>query len=124
MRNHIIISLILFLFLTTGCQKTSTVVNVFTFQPANYDVKLFTDNTSEKINKLYMDAMLEVKAKYPAEFQGAEEKEENIEDLNLSLSADGPTLLISKNGQTISQLSGKVSKTRIIQELEETITNK
>lgn len=71
-----------------------------------------------------MDALLEIKAAYPDEFKGGEEEEKNIDDLDdleYSVEPDSPTLLIQKDGKTITQLSGNKTKAEIKKELQETL---
>lgn len=68
-----------------------------------------------------MDALLELKAAYPDEFKGGLEEEKNIDELNYKVSSNSPTLLILKNGQTISRLTGEMSKSEIVNELQLTI---
>ena len=109
-KKNALLLLLFFLILTTGCQKSSTIVDVITFQPADYDVILCTHDQNKSLKYIYMDALLELKAAYPDQFTGGEEEKRSIDELEYKVSTDSPTLLIQKNGQTIRRLSGEKSK--------------
>lgn len=123
-KSKVMSTIFFFTLLTSGCNNTSAVVDVITFQPSNYDVKFITDHSSEETQNAYIDAILELKAEYPAEFKAIEEEEKNINDIQNTINIEGgPTLIILRNGQTISQLSGNKPKSEIMHELEITISD-
>jgi hypothetical protein len=121
-RKKFVLLLLFFLLFTAGCQKTGAVVDVITFQPADYDIMLFTDQSCKSLKNIYMDALLELKAAHPNEFRGGGlEEEKSINELNYKVSPNGPTLLILKDGKTLSRLTGEKTKSEIIDELQSTI---
>ncbi|MEC5422837.1 hypothetical protein QGM71_04905 [Virgibacillus sp. C22-A2] len=113
--------IILFLLFISGCQNTGAMVNVISFQPSDYNVMFLTNNASQSVEDTYMDAVLEFKAKYPREFNNAQEIEKNIEELDLMLDTDHPALIITKDGQLVTQISGQKTKKEIVLLLEKTI---
>ncbi|WP_133087809.1 hypothetical protein [Virgibacillus indicus] len=68
-----------------------------------------------------MDAILDLKAKYPEEFSGVKATEKEIDESAYPLNKNKPVLLIKKNGQTIAYLSGEKSKGKIMEYLEMTM---
>ncbi|PAV29865.1 hypothetical protein CIL05_08270 [Virgibacillus profundi] len=118
--NKVFSVIILILFIS-GCQHTNTMVDVITFKPSNYQVMFFPNNTEKDTKNVYMDAMLELKAKYPKAFTEVEAIEKEVDELKDVIKQDEPILIISKNGRTISQLSGEKPKTEIVEQLEMTM---
>ncbi|MFC4025417.1 hypothetical protein ACFOUV_16640 [Oceanobacillus longus] len=116
-----LILLIPTLFLLNGCQNENTNVEVFTFKPNEYDVMFIPEDSIDEVDEMYMDAIIELKAKYPSEFSEMEMTERNIAELGIMQNTDGPSLLISKDGTTIAQLFGKKPKKEIIEKLEITL---
>lgn len=104
--------------LLMACQNDSTLTEVITFKPSDYDVMFIPNDTSDEADKIYMDAFIELKAKYPTEFNEAKKVNINLMNMDFIERKNGPSLLISKNGTTIAQLSGKKAKKEIIEQLE------
>lgn len=110
------------LFLLTGCQQPAEKVDMITFHPSDYDVILFTDQSNSNMAEIYLDAIIEVKAKYPSEFNQVSSEVKPIHELEFSINPhQNPILLITKNGQTVKELSGSTPKKEIKKYLEMTM---
>jgi hypothetical protein len=114
--------LILFLLFLASCQQPAEKIEIITFHPSDYDVILLTDQSKTNMEEIYLDAIIELKAKYPSEFNQVSSKATSTHETNFSVGNDeNPTLLITKNGQTVKELSGKTPKKEIIKHLELTM---
>lgn len=115
---NLILPVILILLLAAGCQKTSA-VDVITFNSSEYRVLYFPNELNDG-KEAYMDAILELKVKYPEAFNEVKSGEKDIDELDYHKKQNEPVLLIKKNGQTIAYLSGEKSKAKIMEHLEMT----
>jgi hypothetical protein len=115
----VILIFILILIPFSGCAKSNNkVIDVVTFQPLDYDVSLFSDAKSDHNRNLYIDAIIELKAKYPTAFKNVQTGEMTKEEAARLSEIEETTLIISKNGQTVSRLSGDQDKSKIVNTLE------
>jgi hypothetical protein len=74
------------------------------------------------MEEIYLDAIIELKAKYPSEFNHVTSEAKSIHEMNYSTNHDqNPILLITKNGQTVKELSGPTPKAEIKKHLEMTM---
>ncbi|AIF45472.1 hypothetical protein [Virgibacillus sp. SK37] len=119
------LAIIIFILISsTGCGRSnSNVIDVVTFQPFDYHISLFSDATSEHNKNLYIDALIELKAKHPAAFKNIQTEEISKEEADQLSKIEDTTLIISKNGRTLSRLSGEQDKSKIVNTLEKFIVN-
>lgn len=115
-----VISLAFFLWTLTGCQPSQT-VNVITFHPTDYEVMFIPDQSNRGEEYMYKDAFIDLKAKYPKAFDEMETGKKATSELTKSIHPGVPALIISKNGQTITELSGEIPKQKIVKQLEMTM---
>jgi hypothetical protein len=122
MVQKIVYSLAIILIFLTSCQQPAEKVDIITFHPTDYDVMLLTNESNKNMEEKYLDAIIELKAKYPSEFNQVSSEAKSISEMNISISHDqNPILLITKNGQTVKEFSGSTSKAEIKKHLEMTM---
>jgi thiol-disulfide isomerase/thioredoxin len=115
--------LISFYILLAGCHNDES-IDIITFTASeDYNVVFIPKTTTDDLNKTYMDALIELKAKYPLEFKEINKTEKKTEELNLSNELAGPSLTIFKNGQVVERMSGDPHKEEIKEKLELTVGN-
>ena len=111
--------LISFYILLTSCHNDES-IEIITFTTSdNYNVVFIPKTTTDDLNETYMDALIELKAKYPLEFKKRNKTEKNTEEFNFEMPR--PSLTIFKNGQVIEQMSGVPHKKEIKEKLEITV---
>ncbi len=111
------------LLLLTSCHNDES-IEIITFAPSdNYNVVFIPKKTTDDMNEMYMDALIELKAKYPFELKEINKTKKKPEELNVSNVMASPSLTIFKNGQVVIQLSGNPSKDEIKRNLEITVGN-
>ncbi|WP_337017200.1 hypothetical protein [Oceanobacillus massiliensis] len=118
-----IATLISILFVLAACQNEDGEVEVITFNPYDYNVIFIPENKVDDKNEIYIDAMIELKAEYPSEFNNVNKIEKDLTAMGIKESNDGPTLVILKSGETIAKLSGKMPKHEIKEQLEITLAD-
>ncbi|MFC3040192.1 hypothetical protein ACFOGI_07990 [Virgibacillus xinjiangensis] len=102
-----------------GCQSPSAAVEVVSFQPSDYEVLFYTNSEEDTaLEDKYKDAIIDVKAKYPEEFADMQAVTKNMNELTGENSAEGPNLVILKNGDPIKHLNGDQPKQKILNQLE------
>ncbi|MFA1818713.1 hypothetical protein ACDX78_00700 [Virgibacillus oceani] len=122
MTQKTVYSLIITLFFLTSCQQPDEKLDIIAFHPSDYDVFLLTDKSDTSIEEIYLDAIIELKAKYPDEFSQVSSEAKSNHEINLTINEEqNPILLITKNGQTVKELAGPTSKTEIKKHLEMTM---
>ncbi|MBR7798104.1 MAG: hypothetical protein ACQEWU_08270 [Bacillota bacterium] len=116
-----VLALFLLIF-SSGCQATNaTTIDVISFQPNGYNVMFFTNNSNSDLENIYFDAIIEIKAKYPSAFKDVQKEEKTMDDLEMGLKPESPSLVIMKNGKTIEHLSGDIAKNDLMDKLEQII---
>ncbi|WP_093211027.1 hypothetical protein [Sediminibacillus albus] len=115
--TFIFVSLVL---LTTSCNAKQT-IEVLTFEPSNFQVFFYTNKSNPKLENEYLKAILDLKNNYPSQLDNIELTETTIESLKRRSIAEYPALVIVKDGQTISKLSGQASKTDVLKKLKKTV---
>ncbi|WP_339227559.1 lipoprotein [Oceanobacillus sp. FSL K6-2867] len=113
--------LISILLLLAGCHYKEDVINAISFNPSEYRVMILPAESVEEIDDKYVDAIIDIKAKYPTEFSDAKKVEIDPAEMDIPLESNDTTLIIQKNGQTIAQLSSNMTKNEIIEQLEFTL---
>ncbi|GAA0444106.1 hypothetical protein GCM10008934_36010 [Virgibacillus salarius] len=81
----------------------------------------FTNNSNSDLENIYFDAIIEIKAKYPSAFKDVQKEEKTMDDLEMGLKPESPSLVIMKNGKTIEHLSGDIAKNDLMDKLEQII---
>lgn len=119
--NKLLLFLIPAVLLLTGCQNANANVEVITFKPSEYEIVLIPQNSTDQVDDIYANAIIELKAKYPYKFKDIKAVEKNIDEINTRLHADSPTLLIMRDGKTIKKISGNLPKEEIKSHLEHAI---
>jgi hypothetical protein len=115
-------SFVIFLIFLTSCGQPAEEVDIITFHPTDYDVFLLTDESNTSMEEIYLDAIIEMKAEYPSEFNQVSSEAKPIQEMNVSINDDQkPALLITKNGQTVIELTGSTTKAEIKKHLEMTM---
>ncbi|MBU5266514.1 hypothetical protein [Virgibacillus proomii] len=115
----IFISLLL---LVVSCgESNASTINIISFQPKEYDVVFYTHSTNNKLENIYYDAIIEIKANYPNEFSPVETEKKELSEVKELIDPASPTLLIAKNGKTVERISGQVSKQEIIKKLKQIV---
>ncbi|MBP2077906.1 hypothetical protein [Oceanobacillus polygoni] len=110
------------LLLLLGCQQhKDELVEAISFNPSEYNVMIIPEESIEEIDDIYVDAIIELKAKYPTEFTDAKTVEIDPAEMDIPLDTTGSTLVIQKNGQTIAHLSRNMPKNEIMEQLEVTL---
>lgn len=113
---------IFLLLLVVSCGKSNaSTINIISFQPKEYDVVFYTHSTNNKLENIYYDAIIEIKANYPNEFSPVETKKKEFSEVKEPIDPASPTLLIAKNGKTVERISGQVSKQEIMKKLEQIV---
>ncbi|WP_143469653.1 hypothetical protein [Lentibacillus sediminis] len=120
MRILTVVSLAFILSTLTGCQSSQT-INVITFHPTDYEVTFIPDQSNRGEEYMYKDAFIDLKAKYPKAFDEMKTGKKAASELTESIHSGVPALIISKNGQTITELSGEIPKQKIVEQLEMTM---
>ncbi|WP_067725762.1 hypothetical protein [Oceanobacillus damuensis] len=113
-----LLSLVPAILILMGCQNEKTLTEVITFKPSDYEVIFIPNNYIDETNQVYMDAMIDLKAEYPNEFEEAKKEAKNLTDLDSIDNIKGPSLIIVKNDTPIAQLSGEKAKKDIMEQLE------
>ncbi|GAB3800061.1 thioredoxin domain-containing protein [Virgibacillus kimchii] len=120
--KHSVCYFILFTLFLTSCQHSEEKIEVITFHPTDYDVMLLRNNADTGMEEIYLDAIIELKAEYPSEFKQVSSEAKPIPEIDMLVNHDeNPTLLITKDGQTVKELSGDTSKKEILAYLEMTM---
>ncbi|WP_077300483.1 hypothetical protein [Virgibacillus pantothenticus] len=104
--------------LVTGCDTFSaSTINIISFQPKDYDVIFYTHQNNNKLENLYFDAIIEIKADYPSEFSEVKTREVAIDEVKDEIDPKYPTLIIRKDNKMIERITGQASKQEIINKL-------
>ncbi|MFC2950250.1 hypothetical protein [Virgibacillus sediminis] len=121
-RRLLFVTAITLLFFATGCQSPKSAVEVISFQPSDYEVLFYSNSPDDgALEDKYKDAIIDLKAKYPDQFENMKAFTEDISNLKVSGSKEGPNLLILKDGDTVSHLNGDQPKQEILNHLEYTL---
>lgn len=113
-----------FLICTAACQESALNIDVISFQSADYEVVFLSHGDVQETKdekQTYMDAFLELKAQYPQQLSNMKltnEQQDLIEQHMKLENTTYPALLIQRDGETVTKLDGKQTKTKIINQLE------
>ncbi len=105
---------------SSGCSNNEA-IDVVKFEPKDYQVYFYSNQSNEPVEDTYLDAMLELKTTYPSEINQFELEETTADSLSDQSIVEYPAMVIIKDGETIRTLSGEASKTEIFQELKQTV---
>jgi cytochrome oxidase Cu insertion factor (SCO1/SenC/PrrC family) len=111
----------LLLLLVSCGESNASIINIISFQPKEYDVVFYTHSTNNKLENIYYDAIIEIKANYPNEFSPVETEKKELSEVKELIDPASPTLLIAKNGKTVERISGQVSKQEIMKKLKQIV---
>jgi len=108
--------------LTGSCSaQQAKNINIYEMTPSDYEILLLSEKNNVESEKEYIDAIYELKLKYP----------EQLSNLSLQKGTDPnkvpsisqyPALVIQQNGKTIASIKGKRSKQDILKILQDNIS--
>ncbi|WP_181348973.1 hypothetical protein [Thalassobacillus sp. CUG 92003] len=109
----LILSLIL-----PGCLAEQKEVDVISFHPSGYEVKVYTPKENKKEGKEYLNALVEWKNKSnQSDPVKLIQKTSYTNNLPKTVQ-DYPAMLIQKNGETIELISGKTTRHDILEQIQ------
>ncbi len=113
----IFVGLVLF---STSCNAKHPIEEV-SFAPSDYQVFYYSTNSNPKIENEYLTAIWDLKQDYPEQLDSIERKKTTKEAAKRKEIGEYPSLVIVKDGETISTLSGDTKKSEVLQQLLKTV---
>lgn len=90
--------------------------------PSNYQILLLSKKNNVESEKEYIDAILELKLKYPKQLSELSLTQKRSDSQKVPSFSQYPALIIQQNGKTIDSIKGKRSKQDILKILQENIS--
>ncbi|WP_047982147.1 hypothetical protein [Ornithinibacillus contaminans] len=102
----------------SGCiNEQKDEVQIISFEQKDYKIMLYTLESTN----MYLNQILELKAKYPQEFQNPTISKKTIDSDTEMDSTTFPILIVQENGTTIKKLSGIQTSQDMVKQLEDLI---
>ncbi len=112
-----------FVLLTGSCSaQQASSLNIYQMNPSNYEILLLSKKNNVESEKEYIDAILELKLKYPEQLSELSLTQKGSDAQEFPSFSQYPALIIQQNGKTIASIKGKRSKQDILKILQENIS--
>ncbi len=108
------------IFFISSCSHEKP-VEIVEFSPSDYKVQFFSDKSDLELEDEYLSAILDLKNSYPSLINKIELKETSVSAIKADSITETPALVITKDGQTITKLSGQTSKSDVLSELKKIV---
>lgn len=111
-------SFLVVIIMCSGCiNEQKDEVQIISFEQKDYKIMLYTLESTN----MYLNQILELKAKYPQEFQNPTISKKTIDSDTEMDSTTFPILIVQENGTTIKKLSGIQTSQDMVKKLEDLI---
>ncbi|MBM7552920.1 hypothetical protein [Thalassobacillus pellis] len=112
----VVFPLVTMLLMVAGCTPGQKNIEVISTAPEGYEVYLFTDKQASEKQAAYLNAFLEFRNEYYGGSLDFKKRSPELVKLHEEVS-QYPTLIILKNGKTITQISGHAEQGEVFQQL-------
>lgn len=111
------------IFISGSCSaQQANSIHIYQMNPANYEILLISEKNHVDSEKEYIDALLELKLKYPEQLSELSLTQMGRKSPNIPSISEFPALLIQQDGRTIASINGKRSKQDILKTLQKNIS--